>query len=173
MAISSSVIAPPSSSLTFSKSTQVFDVAPFQNQRSSKINERTVEISKSPSLMMESVHTTAVTTEENSSVSATPHGIENILNRPLPRPALVMSPVSPCHPQSCSSNQFHQSSFLGLPRNQQISLDFTSGVNSIGLHSPTFSGIYWPTLQSFIDNPGLQTLRDRFRKSKEIEIFQI
>ena len=156
IAMSPSVIVPPPTQ-KFGKTAETFDISP-------KVNVRPVEISKSPSLL-EHVNTSSITqTEENSSVSATPHGIENILNRPLPRPALVMSPVSQCHQQSCSSNQF-QSSFLGLPRSQ-ISLDFSSGVNSIGLHSPNFSGIYWPTLQSFIDNPGLQTLRDRFKRSK-------
>lgn len=161
MALSSPVVVPPATTTQkLGKTAEAFDI-------SSKVNQhvRPVEISKSPSLLLEPVNTTP--TEENSSVSATPHGIENILNRPLPRPALVMSPVSQqCHQQSCSSNtpQF-QSSFLGLPRSQ-IALDFSSGVNSIGLHSPNFSGIYWPTLQSFIDNPGLQTLRDRLKRSK-------
>lgn len=164
--ISPSVIVPPPS--------QVFDATQFKtHQHSSKINARNnVEICKSPSLL-ESVNTSSgvQTAEENSSVSATPHGIENILNRPLPRPVLVLSPMSQCHQQSCSSSNQFQSSFLaGLPRNQIM--DFSSGVHSLGLHSSTFSGIHWPTLQSFIDNPGLQTLRDRFRKSKKDKFFK-
>ena len=160
--ISPSVIVPPPN--------QVFDVTQFKNQHSSKLSGRNnIDIcNKSPSLQMESVNTSpssVIQSEENSSVSATPHGIENILNRPLPRPVLVMSPMSQCHQQSCSSTQFQSSFLAGLPRN----LDFNNGVHhSIGLHASTFSGIHWPTLQSFIDNPGLQTLRDRFRKSKNI-----
>ncbi len=164
----SNVIPPsimlPETNQAATKITQVFEMAHSPNQPSPKSNVQNVPISsKSPS-SPESVNTTAMTqNEENSSISATPHGIENILSRPLPRLAPVTS--SAAQQQSSSSNQYP--SFPGLPQTQN-SLDFSNGINNFGLHSSTFPGIYWPTLQSFIDNPALQSWRDRFQIGKNI-----
>ena len=165
-----SVVPPLPEVIQTNKMTQVFEMAHSPNQQPSpKSNVRNVAISKSPS--PESVNTTTTTQhEENSSISATPHGIENILSRPLPRPAPVTS--SATQQQSSTSSQYPP--FPGLPQTQN-SLDFPSGINNIGLHSSTFSGIYWPSLQSFIDNPALQSWRDRFQMGKkymDITFFQ-
>ncbi|KAK4024697.1 uncharacterized protein LOC116927646 isoform X1 [Daphnia magna] len=159
--IGGSSIIRPSVTQTNNKMTQIFDMSQLQNHQSSKPNLRNAEDSKSPSLP-ESVNTTVlVQPEDNYSISATPHGIENILNRPIPRPESVISPAIQCHPQSSSSNQY-PSPFSAIARTQKP-LDFSNGVNAVGLNSPAFTGVYWPTLQSFIDNPALQTWRDRFQ----------
>lgn len=160
-AISSSVIR-PSFTQTINKMTQIFDTSRLQSHPSSKLNFCSDEVSKSPSLPES---TLLLQPEDNYSISATPHGIENILNRPIPRPDPVISPVTQCHPQSSSSNQY-PSPFSAITRSQKP-LDFSNGVNGIGLNSPTFTGVYWPTLQSFIDNPALQSWRERFQISKD------
>ncbi|XP_057380951.1 uncharacterized protein LOC130703514 isoform X2 [Daphnia carinata] len=163
IADSSSIIR-PSVTQTNKEMTQIFDTSQLQNHQSSKLskqNFRNTEDSKFPS-RPESVNATVfVQPEDNYSISATPHGIENILNRPIPRPDPVISPAIQCYPHSSSSSQY-PSPFSAIARTQKP-LDFSNGVNALGLNSPTFTGVYWPTLQSFIDNPALQTWRDRFQ----------
>lgn len=89
--ISPSIILPEV--IQTSKMTQVIEMAHSPNQPSPKLNVRNITVSKSPS--PESVNTAAMTqNEENSSISATPHGIENILSRPLPRSAPALSSTS-------------------------------------------------------------------------------
>ncbi|KAI9555990.1 putative homeobox protein Nkx-6.1 [Daphnia sinensis] len=161
IADSSSIIR-PSVTQRNNKMAQIFDTNQLQNHQSSKLNFRNTEDSKSPS-RPESVNTTvSVQPEDGYSISATPHGIENILNRPIPRPDPVLSPAIQCHPHSSSSSNQYPSPFSAIARTQKP-LDFSSGVNALGLNSPTFTGVYWPTLQSFMDNPALQTWRDRFQ----------
>jgi len=89
---------------------------------------------------------------EGSPVSATPHGIEHILNRPLPRMA------------TCNTNQqpfalhggFSPSSHPQPPPPSALNL---AGLG--GLPPPSLAGVYWPTLPGFIGNPALQAWRDR------------
>lgn len=159
------IMLPETISATVNKTAQQdAETAKTPNQRSSKFSVRHIStISKSPSPSNSPITSTQMN-EENSSVSATPHGIENILSRPLPR-SIPSVTSSETHPQSCSSNQY-PSSFPGLSPTTN-NLDFPNGVNpaTIGLHSPSFGSVYWPSLQTFIDNPALQAWRDRFQIS--------
>lgn len=111
---------------------------------------------KSQSLDLVNIVPTQAQLEDPSSISATPHGIENILNRPLPRITSIES--NDTQQQSCSNDQ-HPLTYEELPH-RRISLN-TGGLHTMPINSSTF-GVYWPSLQAFMDNTTLQTLRDRF-----------
>lgn len=140
---------------------------PPNQQRSLKLNVRNTTTNKTPSPVPSS-RKVSNQNEENLLISATPHGIENILSRPLPR-SVQVTPTD-VHPQLCSTNQYTTPPLTGLATTQNA-IDFPNGINAstLGLHSSSFGGVYWPSLQTFIDNPALQAWRGRFQTSMDFD----
>ena len=105
-----------------------------------------------------------------SPISATPHGIEHILGRPV---SASRSGVS----QSFNSVQ-HSSTIQNLPAGSppfsslsqpappSSALNFAASGLS-GLPPSSLAGVYWPTLPSFMGNPALQAWRDRLSSGKK------
>ena len=105
------------------------------------------------------------TTESNASpISATPHGIEHILSRPLPARSstnIIGTVVSPQF-TSASSTSPHLSPTFPHQSPASASLNFA------GLPPTSLAGVYWPTLPGFMGNPALQAWRDRLNSGKTI-----
>lgn len=118
---------------------------------------------KSPaSITPASPKVTNVETTNNSPISATPHGIEHILSRPLPvRSAgtgIIGSPAAPAAPFTASPSHHLSPSFPHQPP-APSPLNFSPGI--AGLPPSSLAGVYWPALPGFMGSPALQAWRDR------------
>ena len=123
---------------------------------SNALNKKRQQHPKSP--LFDSTNSVQ-TTDNSSPIAATPHGIEHILSRPIPRSAPIVSASAPQQPPGTS--------FSPLPHPSPNQLAFP-GVAGLGLNrlSPaSLPGVYWPSLPSFIGNPTLQAWRDRLSSS--------
>ena len=103
------------------------------------------------------------TTDNSSPIAATPHGIEHILSRPVPRLAPIVSANATQHPPSTSFPPPPPPPPPPLPQNPSNQLNFPgmAGIGLNGLTPASLTGVYWPALPGFIGNPTLQAWRDR------------